>query len=673
MKQYKKTITIIILLVSMSMYIPILAQKETAFTKANFKDDVQGLKKALDHIQEGNDAYSSLLYKKALAEFIEAYAFNPDHALLNAKIGDCYLNISNKKNAIFHFKKAYELDKNLDGYYIYLMGKAFHINHQFDEAITHYQLSANQQSRINKDYLTQTKKRIQECHYAKELVQHPVNVKIEPLGNAINTTDEEYVPVITADESELFFTSRRKNNLGGNIDPAIGDYYEDIYYTHKEQETEVEEQWSTAKNIGVPVNSEFHDATIGLSIDGQQLFIYRDDKKGIGNILVTQKKGDQWTTPEKLPAPINSKHQETSACYSYDGNTIYFVSNRPGGIGGRDIYKATKNKEGTWGEAQNLGTTINTPEDDDALFLHPDGKTLYFSSKGHQTMGGYDVFRSVNENGKWSEPENIGYPINTAGDDVCFVLTASGKYGYYASAKPEGKGKRDIYRITFLDQENKPKLTLLKGIVSDRKTRKKLAATIEIYDNDNKEAIGTFESNSATGKFMVSLPAGRNYGISVKSTGYLFYSENFNIPDTAAFQEIEKNVELDKLEVGKKVVLKNIFYDYNKSALSTSSYNELNKVIELLNNNPKIKIELSSHTDSRGSEAYNDKLSQARAQSCVDYLLQKGITKNRLIAKGYGEKQLTITDAAIEQLTTEQEKETAHQQNRRTEFKIIEN
>jgi len=648
----------------------LVAQKEIDFVKANFKSDVSGLKTAINHIKEGDVLYSRLLYKEALKKYLLAYSFNTEHAQLNAKIGNCYLNISDKKNAIFHFKKAYELNKSLDGYYLYLMGKAFHINHQFDEAIAFYQLSINQESKINKDYFNRVDKRKKECDYAKELIANPINVKIEHLSDDINTENEEYVPVITADESELFFTSRRKNNLGGNIDPTIGGYYEDIYYSQKKKE---EAEWGEAINLGIPVNSEFHDATIGLSLDGQQLFIYRDDKKGIGNILVTQKRGDQWTTPEKLPNPINSKNQETSVCYSYDGKTLYFVSNRPGGIGGRDIYKATKNKEGGWGEVENLGATINTEEDDDALFLHPDGKTLYFSSKGHQTMGGYDIFRSVYENGKWSEPENIGYPVNTAGDDVCFVLTASGEYGYYASAKPEGKGKRDIYKVTFLDQENKPKLTLLKGIVTDRKTAEKLAAIIEIYDNDQQQPVGTFESNSATGKFMVSLPAGRNYGISVKSKGYLFYSENFNIPDTAAFQEIEKHVLLDKLEVGKKVVLKNIFYDYNKSALSTSSYNELNKVIELLNNNPKIKIELSSHTDSRGSEAYNNKLSQARAQSCVDYLFQKGIKKDRLVAKGYGETQPTITNEEIEKMVSEQEKETAHQQNRRTEFKIIKN
>ncbi|MBL4594449.1 MAG: OmpA family protein [Flavobacteriales bacterium] len=425
--------------------------------------------------------------------------------------------------------------------------------------------------------------------------------------------------------------------------------------------------------MGKPVNQENHDATVGLSLDGQKLFIYRFTKKNDGDIFVTERKGTKWSNPIPLPEPINSKYQETSACYSPDGNTIYFVSNRPKGEGGKDIYKATKNKDGVWGDAKNLGTTVNTLENEDAVFLHPDGKTLYFSSEGHTTMGGYDIFKTVLNKGKWSEPESIGYPINTSDNDLFFVLTASGDYGYYASVKASGQGKRDIYRVSFIDQINKPKLTLLKGIISDKKTGALLEATIEIYDNEEDKLVGTFKSNSATGKYMVSLPAGRNYGISVKKKGYLFYSENFNIPSDAAFQVVEKNVKLDKLEVGKKVVLKNIFYDYNAVNLRASSYNELNKVIELLNNNPKMKIELSAHTDSRGGDAYNNKLSQARAQSCVDYLIGKGVDKSRLVAKGYGEKQLIVTDAEIEKLTSEVAKEDEHQKNRRTEFKIIEN
>ena len=657
-----------LLLAFLTFSVQLLAQKNVEFSKSNFKDNVAGYKTAMKQLQEADYKYNVNLYAEALGGYIQVNEFNPKNAELNAKIGECYIHASDNKKALAHLNKAYSLDNNMDGYYIYLLATVYHHTNKFDDAIKYYRLSKSKNSKMPGVYVGSVDKSIKEATYGKKLVKTPINVEIDNLNDAVNTFNEEYVPIINADESEMYFTSRRKENIGGEIDVSLGDYFEDIYYTQKENG-----EWTEAVNLGEPVNSAKHDATVNLSLDGQKLFLYRDDDKGIGNIYMAEKKGDDWLEPVKLPKPINSKNKETSACYSFDGNTIYFVSDRSGGKGGKDIYKSTKNKEGEWGEAENLGLMINTPEDEDAVFLHPDGKTLYFSSKGHNTMGGYDVFMSVKSKGRWSKPKNIGYPVNTSDDDVCFVLTASGDYGYYTSIKEEGKGKRDIYRVAFLDEINKPKLTLLKGVVSDRKTDKKLVATVEIYDNTNKEPVGTFTTNSSTGRFMVSLPAGRDYGISVKATGYLFYSENFNVPDTAAFQVVEKFIKLDKLEVGKKVVLNNIFYDYNKSTLRESSFNELSKVVELLKANPKMKIEFSAHTDSRGSDAYNKNLSQERAQSCVDYLLKKNISKDRLVAKGYGEKQLVVTDAEIAKMATEEIKEAAHQKNRRTEFKILAN
>ena len=659
---------IVLLILFIGFFIISNGQTNTAFSKANFKSNPTGLKEAQKNILTGDLNYYKFLYRKALDSYIPANKFNPNNAELNAKIGHCHLKSSDRSEALDFLKKAFKLDPQIDGYYVYLLGNAYHLNNEFDDAIKHYKIAKTNGSKMEPQLNTMADKKIAECTSGKKIVKVPVNVKIESLEGTINTEYEEYVPIITADESEIFFTSRRPNTTGGLMDNGLGDYYEDIYYSKKENG-----KWTSAVNLGTPVNSQFHDATVGLSLDGQKLFLYRDNKKGDGNICASEKQGEKWTDPKELPEPINSKYQETSACYSFDGNTIYFVSDRPDGKGGKDIYKATKDAKGVWANAENLGSVINTKEDEDAIFLHPDGKTLYFSSQGHGSMGGFDVFKSTFDKGKWSVPQNLGYPINTSDDDVCFVLTASGDYGYYTSIKPEGKGKRDVYKVTFLDELNKPKLTLLKGTITDKKTGAPLQATIEIYDNDNGKLIGTFESNSTTGKYMVSLPAGVNYGISVKAPGYLFYSENFNIAKDAAFKEVVKDIALDKLEVGKKVVLKNIFYDYNKASLTPSSYNELGKVIELLNGNPKIKIEISAHTDSRGSDGYNDKLSQERAQSCVDYLLSKNIDKSRLIAKGYGKRQLLISDAEISKMPLEEDKEVLHQQNRRTEFKIIGN
>jgi outer membrane protein OmpA-like peptidoglycan-associated protein len=321
----------------------------------------------------------------------------------------------------------------------------------------------------------------------------------------------------------------------------------------------------------------------------------------------------------------------------------------------------------------------------------PDGKTLYFSSKGHNTMGGYDIFKTVLENGIWSTPENIGYPINDADDDVFFVLSASGRRGYYAAAHKGGVGEKDIYMITFLGAEKEPllstednllasvtapvketsvkqaveikgpQITLLKGIITDAFTNKPLEATIELIDNVKNEVLATFKSNSATGKYLVSLPSGKNYGISVKADNYLFHSENFDLPANADYQEVTKDIALKNVSVGTKIVLKNIFFDFNKSTLRPESTAELERLIKLLNDVPNMRIEISGHTDNKGSAEYNQKLSESRSKSVVDYLVSKGVNSGRLEFKGYG----------LTQPIASNDTEEGRQENRRTEFKIL--
>jgi outer membrane protein OmpA-like peptidoglycan-associated protein len=350
----------------------------------------------------------------------------------------------------------------------------------------------------------------------------------------------------------------------------------------------------------------------------------------------------------------------------YDGNAVYFVSNRKGGNGGRDIWVSRKNNN-KWGPAENLGNVINTKEDEEGIFLHPDGKTIYFSSKGHNGNGGYDIYRSVFENNKWSEPANMSH-INTADDDIYFVLAADGQTGFYSSSKAGGLGDKDIYEVKFTPlktakakQETGPQLTLLKGVISDEITLALLESTIEIIDNEKNKVITTINSNNATGRYMVSLPSGINYGIIVKAKGYLFHSENVNIPYSTGYQEVIRDVKLKKIEVGKTIVLNNIFYDFDKATLRSESVAELERLVLLLNDNSTMTIEISSHTDNKGTDEYNRKLSQMRAQSVVDYLIEKGIAKQRLIAKGYGETVPVATNDTDE----------GRQQNRRTEFKIL--
>jgi outer membrane protein OmpA-like peptidoglycan-associated protein len=667
----------------------LLAQNNVEFNKNSFPNDKKGLKEAQSNIANGDKFFAAGIgkYTEAIEFYMKANNFNPNNALLNYKIGKCYLFTIDKHKAIIFLEKAHQLKANIEGDVVYLIAQAYQGIHEFEKAIDKYREYKNV---LTPKYLAESGKeidrRVKECQTGIELMKNPVRVFIDNMGPEVNTQYPEYSPIINADESMIIYTTRRNTTTGGNLDPNDGKYYEDIFISYKSGK-----EWGTPQNPGKPLNSDLHDATVGLSPDGQKLFVYRGDNGG--DIYECDLKGNTWTKPERLNKNINTKYHESSASLSPDGRKLYFVSDKPGGFGGRDIYVSELDKKGNWGPAQLLPGTINTPFDEEAVFMHPDGKTLYFSSKGHNTMGGYDIFKSVHENGQWSTPENLGYPINTSGDDVFFSISASGRHGYYSSARPGGFGDQDLYIITFLGPEKQmvnnsddnllawktqaiteqvieqvidiktASLTLLKGRVLDEITLEPIEAKIILSDIDKNEELATFTSNSATGRYLVSLPSGKNYGISVIAKDYLFHSENFNIPDKAAYQEIEKDIYLKKIAVGSSIVLKNIFFDFNQATLRPESKNELERLVKLMQDMPSLKIEISGHTDNVGSAQYNKTLSERRAKSVVDFLIEEGISPNRLTYKGYG------FDMPIAPNDTDE----GRQQNRRTEFKIISN
>lgn len=628
-------------------------------------------------------------FQLALTEYLTANQFNPNSASLNFKIAVCYYNIpSEKLMAVSYIEKAIKLNPSVDPMVNYFAGRLFHLSSRWDEAIAayrSYQTTLNVDPVKNKDKIADMNRKIAECINGKEYVKNPQRVFIDNLGKTVNSSDPEFSPMITADESVMLFTSRRSTTTGGKKDQD-SQFFEDLYKTEM-----VNGAWTMPVNMGKPVNSEDHDATAGLSPDGQRLYVYRPTKGG--DIYESVLKGSMWSEPERMNKNINSDGHESTVSLSGDGKKLYFISDKKeeGAIGHRDIWYSTMDEKGKWGKSVNMGPGINTIYGEEGVFVHPDGKTIYFSSQGHKSMGGYDVFKIVFENGKWSEPINLGYPINGPDDDVFFVISASGKHGYFASNKSDGFGEKDIYKITFLGAE-KPlaisnednllagrtqpvkqvqaqqpvaittaQITILKGTITDINTKKPLGATIELVDNERKEVIATFTANSATGKYLVSLPSGKNYGIAVKLDGYLFHSENFDIPAATNFQEVVKDVEMKPIVVGSTIVLKNVFFDYNKATLKPESYLELDRVVKLLTDNPSMRIELSGHTDNRGTAEYNQKLSEDRAKSCVDYLTSKGIAPSRLEYKGYGETKPIDTH----------DTEEGWANNRRTEFKII--
>lgn len=685
-------LTLAVLFITASIF----AQVETPFDKKLFKEQKDQFKEAEKHLQEGDAFYMaySVDYRKAVAEYLQANKFNPNSSELNYKIGMCYFNFD-KYQMKEYFEKAYSLKPTVAPDILFYIAISYHIEGEWQKAIDYYNQFAGKATAPELQKLkTDAFKKVQECRNGQDLADKKARVWIDNLGESVNTKYPDYGPVISADEAIMIFTARRPGSEDLSPDGA---YFEDLFESKR-----VNGAWSKSVNMGKPLNVQGqHDATIGLSPDGHTLFIY-NDKKGNGDIYISTDEDGTWSKPEQLGKNINTDAHEPDASLSFDGKRLYFTSNKPGGVGMHDIYYSDweEDKE-RWGEAVNIGNVLNTPYEERSVFIHPDGETMYFSSTGHNTMGGLDLFYSKLVDGVWQKPVNLGPPLNTPDHDVQLVVAGNGRYGYASSYRQGGYGEKDIYLITFLGPEKLPMLSnednliasiakpikekikepelvvegsnmaILTGIIRDEKTKQPLQAKVVLVDNDKNEVIAEFMSDSKTGKYLVSLPAGKNYGIAVKKEGYLFHSENFVIPEASGFKQYKKDVDLKKVEVGQTIVLRNIFYDYAKYSLRDASINELERLIALLNENPTMRIELAGHTDTRGSVTDNQILSQNRAKSVVDYLISHGIDKSRLEYAGYGEAKPLISDGEISKMQSKTDKEDAHQQNRRTEFKIL--
>jgi outer membrane protein OmpA-like peptidoglycan-associated protein len=616
------------LLISMFLWIGIIP----SVTKA------QDFKKKYD---EATVLFNNNQYEQALPLFLAMDTLQADNNNVQFQTGVCYLNAPiHQEKAIPYLIKAcgdisekynpssYK-EKHAPSDATEYLAKAYHLTYHFDSAIVYYKkFLAVLDSVKDKPAIKETNREIQMCLTGKELVASPVKMTVMNLGDSINSPYADYSPVVSGDESEIIFTSRRF----GDKD-YTGQYFENIYLAYSK-----DGQWGKAFNIGPPINVPGkHAATVGLSPDGQTIYIYRDDGNGDGNIYTTHLNGTMWSAPEKLDDNVDSKYWEPSASVSADGQQLFFTSNRPGGFGGRDIYMSKLLPNGQWGKAQNLGPKINTEYEEDAPYIHPDGKTLYFSSTGHNTMGGFDIFAStLDSNGHWGDPVNIGYPVNTPGDDIFYFPTTDGKGAYYSSFKDGGQGEKDIYRITFPEKKAES-ITVYRGVIKsavDSTTPQNIE--IIVTDNATGEQIGVYHPNSATGKYLIILPGGKNYNITYNAESYLFHSENLDVRDSTSYSVIDRAVDLNPLKIGERIILRNIFFPSGKAQLAPESKGELQRLYDIMTKYKGITVEISGHTDAQGSDAINIPLSQRRAESVVKYLINMGVDSSRFVPKGYG-------------------------------------
>jgi outer membrane protein OmpA-like peptidoglycan-associated protein len=659
--------------------------------KAQFEDKKQ-LRSLKKSIRKGNHFYrkkkkGSVVH--AIPYYEKAYKEIPENTALNYKLGKSFLQTYPKRSAKKYLEKAYEQNDSLKKDMLFDLAKAYQYNYNFDKAIKAYsEYKQGIEAKKIVKIAPVIDKKIKECIHGKEIYRTETRVIVEPLDSNINSIYPEYRPCILPDESELFYTSRKPVKGNKKISPIDNLHFENIFSASKKGKQFIPDILTKR------INSKNNDAVAGISSNGQNMIVFRG--KFGGDLFLSKKKGDKWKKPKKkiFKKYINTVYTESSVSYTFDNKYMFFVSNRKDlSYGGKDIFISKWNeKRKYWSEPLNLGNTINTKYDEEGVFIHPDGKTLYFSSKGHSSIGGYDVFSSTrNEDGSWTEPKNLGFPLNTTDDDLFLVLNANGRIGYYSSIGQDSSMNFDIYKVIFLGPEKplilssednliasiaKPitettiektadietiRLTILKGIIHDAMTKEPLEASIEVVDNQKNEQILTSSSNSSSGKYLVSLPSGKNYGIAIKVDDYLFHSENLNIPPATEYQEITKDIPLYKIEAGSKIVLANIFFDFGKSTLSSESFIELDRVVNFLNTYSSVTIEISGHTDNVGSLQANTRISTSRAKSVVEYLIEKGIESSRLKFVGEAFKFPVATN----------DTEEGRQRNRRVEFKIL--
>ncbi len=500
-------------------------------------------------------------YKAALPLFIQSESLVKGNPLLEYKLGASYAQspeINEQLKGIKYLESAIKVNSSqvpIEKYYY--LGKLYHKDDRIAEAITSYNKYKIAVAG-NKKALQEVDEELKICQNAKVLMSKKKEINITNLGNPINSEFTEYNPVVAADESVMAFTVLRpnKDKLKSGVD-----FVEEIMITYK----------SASGTWGAPapikIKSNYNAGTAGISPDGQKMLVFLGGAGNKGDLFTIDKQGSDWGAPVSIGNTINSPYQESTASITPDGKVVYFASNRNGGYGGMDIYKVIKNEKGVFGPAINLGPTVNTAKNEDAPFIHPDQKTLFFTSDGHNTMGGKDIFKSVLINDKWAAPENMGYPINTPANDNYFTLTANGRKGYFSSDRKGGNGGQDIYGIDMPDEGANIALTMIKGKILDGETLLPIPTKIKVVEKGTGEKIEyVYSPNKETGNYLIIFPPGKSYDLVIESEGFMPYTININIPDQTYFYELFQQIHLKQIKqfdviVGQEVSVKNAFFD----------------------------------------------------------------------------------------------------------------
>lgn len=501
---------------------------------------------------------------------------------------------------------------------------------------------------------------IERCNFALDAISHPVPFTPINMGQSVNTNMYEYAPALTVDAKTLIFT--RLVPTPPN-DDNLERFNEDFYVSKY-----LDNHWVAAQSMGAPINTVFNEGAPAISADGRIMAyiscVCRDGVQKCCDVYLSTKVGGKWLAAKNVGAPVNTAMWESQPSLSADGRTLYFVSNRKGGFGGKDIWVSHLGQDDNWSEPQNLGSKINTPQDEMSPFIHPDGQTLYFASDGHVGMGRKDLFFSRCDTANvWCKAVNLGYPINTHKDEGSLILNGHGDLAIFASEREGGFGGLDLYSFEMPQHLRPSRVDYIEGVVYDSISKKRLHADFELYNLKTGECVFQSTSDPVDGRFLVCLPVGFNYAFNVNKVGYLFFSEHFSLSDSNTLANLYLNIPLIPVGVGERVVLKNVFFDTDAYILKPESYVELDKLYEFLRKDANVRIELGGHTDNIGGQEHNKLLSENRAKAVFDYLATKGIPTNRMTYKGYG----------FERPIDSNDTESGRANNRRTEFVVLAN
>ncbi|POY35996.1 hypothetical protein C3K47_12390 [Solitalea longa] len=613
--------------------------------KAQVKYSTQS-KQAIKFYEQSDTYLNSKNYNGAIEVLNKAIAEDKSFIDAYQRLGDIYRILKINEKARENYLQVITIFPDFAKQNYYFLGEIELKNGNYSDAkkfLEKFMMYADKPQQ----FIPMAKKHLADSKFAIDAKKHPVPFTPKNLGNAINTDADEYLPSLTADGKQMIFTRKEHNN-------------EDFYTSQF-----INDQWTPAVKLSGNINTPYlNEGAQSLSSDGQYLLLtICNAPGGFGrcDLYYSRLEGSEWAAPVNIGAPVNSGAWESQPCLASDGRTLYFASDRKGGQGKIDIWKSYLQDDGTWTEPENLGPNINTPYDEQSPFIHPDNETLYFSSNGWPGMGNSDIYIArKNEDGSWSQAENVGYPINTNMDDFCLVVTGNGNKGYFSTNNTAGKAGHDLYSFD-IPQELKPKnLTFIKGFVFDETTKENLDALVEVQNLKTGKTVYRSVSNSESGQFYASLPHGNQYAMNVSREGYLFYSGYFSTLEANNTNVICLKAPLKEIAVGEKIVLKNIFFETNSYKLSSESMIELQKVIAFMKSNPKIAIEISGYTDNVGEDQSNQVLSENRAKVVYGYLLRSIPNPKRFTYKGFGESQPIDTNETPQ----------GKANNRRTELKI---